>query len=218
MELKDYLRVFARRGWIILLVAAITASSAFLFSRFQTVVYRSSVQLNVIPARLDWGLQQTIKGLMRNYGGQIKSRDMAQEIINQEQLDLTVDDVLSKVTVKPIESDFLIQIDVDDVDAVRAQRIAQTAAETFVEDIRVYMLEQNKSDRVNVTIRDAASEAKVFSPKTDLMIGAGGFFGLLIGALVVVGLEWLGRDIIRGGQDVERSAGLVVLGAIPPAR
>lgn len=218
MELRDYLRVLTKRGWIILLVAVITAGSAFLFSRFQTVVYRSSVQLNVIPARLDWGLQQTIKGLMRNYGGQIRSRDMAQEIINYEQLDLTVDSLLSKITVSPIESDFLIQIDVNDIDPVRAQRIAQTAAETFVEDVRVYMLEQNKSDRVNVTIRDAASEAIIFEPKTNLLVGAGAVLGLLIGAVVVVGLEWLGRDIIRAGQDIERSAGLAVLGSIPAAR
>ena len=139
MDLRDYLNVLVKRGWIILLVAVITASSAFAFSKLQTVVYRSSIQLNVIPARLDWGLQQTIKNLMRNYSGQIKSRSMAQEIINRQQLDLSVDDVLAKMTVSPIESDFLIQIDVDDIDAQRAQLIAQTAAEIFVENIRAYM-------------------------------------------------------------------------------
>jgi capsular polysaccharide biosynthesis protein len=200
-----------------LLVAAITAGSAFAFSKLQTVTYRSSIQLNVIPARLDWGLQQTIKSLMRNYSGEIKSRDTAQKIISRQQLDLNVDDMLSRMTVSPIESDFLMRIDVDDIDPQRAQVIAQTAAELFVEDKRVQMLEQNKSDRVDVTIRDSATPAAVFWPKTGLLVLAGGFFGLLAGALVVVGLERLAADLIRQSRDIERYTGLTVLGAIPMA-
>jgi len=43
------------------------------------------------------------------------------------------------------------------------------------------------------------------------------FFGLIAGALVVFGLEWLSRDIIREGRDLERQAGLTVLGTIPRA-
>ncbi|MBC7261787.1 MAG: hypothetical protein H5T63_07205, partial [Chloroflexi bacterium] len=165
--------------------------------------------------RPDWGLQQTIKGLMRNYSGQIKSRTTAQAIIDRQHLDLTVDDVLDKMTVSPIESDFLIQIDVDDIDPQRAQLIAQTAAEVFVENIRVYMLEQDKRDRVDVFIRDDATPGRVFWPKTGLLVLAGGLFGLFAGALVILGLEWLAADIIRDSQDVERHAGLTVLGSIP---
>ncbi|MBC7262286.1 MAG: lipopolysaccharide biosynthesis protein, partial [Chloroflexi bacterium] len=55
MELKDYLNALLKRSWIILLVAIITASSAFVFSKMQTVIYRSSIQLNVWPGRPDWG-------------------------------------------------------------------------------------------------------------------------------------------------------------------
>jgi capsular polysaccharide biosynthesis protein len=215
VDLRDYLNVLVKRGWIILLVAVITAGSAFLFSRLQTVTYRSSIQLNVIPARLDWGLQQTIKNLMRNYGGEIKSRTTAQKIINRQELDLAIDDVLAMMTVSPIESDFLMQIDIDDIDGQRAQLIAQTAAEIFVEDKRVAMLEQEKRDRVDVTIRDSATPSRVFWPNTRLLVLAGGLFGLLAGALVILGLEWLASDIIKDGRDIERHSGLTVLGSIP---
>ena len=215
MDLRDYLDALLKRGWIILFVAVITAGSAFVFSELQTVTYRSTIRLNVIPARLDWGLQQTIKNLMRNYSGEIKSRDTGQRVISRGQLDLTVDDLLEKMTVSPIESDFLMQIDVDDIDPQRAELIAQTAAEIFVEDKKVQMLEQDKRDRVDVTIRDRATPGSVFWPKTGLIVAAGGVFGLLTGSLVVLSLERLAADIIRQSRDLERLTDLTVLGSIP---
>ena len=118
MEFRDYLSALWKRAWVIVLVALVTGASAFVFSKVQTVTYRSTIQLNVIPARLDWGLQQTIKNLMRNYSGQIKSRDTARRIVDRVQLDLPVDELLKMMTVSPIESDFLMQIDglVDNVE------------------------------------------------------------------------------------------------------
>ncbi len=215
MELRDYLSALLKRGWIILLVAVIAAASALVFSRFQTTTYRSSIQMNVIPARLDWGLQETIKNLLRNYSGQIKSRTMAQDVINRAQLDLTVDTLLSKMTVSPVESDFLIRIVINDIDPTRAQLVAQTTAEIFVENIRAYMLEQDKRDRVDVSIQDSATPGYVFWPKPGLLALASGLFGLIAGALVVIGLEWLAADIMQDIQDIERHAGLAVLGTIP---
>ena len=215
MDLRDYLRALWKRAWVIVLVALVTGGSALVFSKVQTVTYRSTIQLNVIPARLDWGLQQTIKNLMRNYSGQIKSRDTAGRIVDRGLLDLPVDDLLTMMTVSPIESDFLMQIDVDDIDPVRAQLIAQTAADIFVEDKKVQMLEQDKQDRVDVTIRDSATAGRVFWPKTSLLVVAGGLFGLVAGALVVLGLERLAADIIRQSRDLERLTGMTVLGSIP---
>lgn len=47
MELKDYLRILRKRGWIIVLLAALTAAAAFGFSQLQTVEYKSSIQVSV---------------------------------------------------------------------------------------------------------------------------------------------------------------------------
>jgi capsular polysaccharide biosynthesis protein len=215
VELKEYLSALVKRGWVILLVAAVAAISAFGISQLQTVKYRSTIDMNVIPARLDWGLQETIKNLLRNYSGQIKSRTMAQDVINRAQLDLTIDDLLTKMTVSPVESDFLIRIVTTDTDPKRAQLIAQTTAEIFAENVRVYMLEQDKRDRVDVSIQDEATEGVVFWPKPGLLALAAGVFGLLAGALVVVGLQWLSTDIMRTSNDIERHAELTVLGTIP---
>ena len=215
MPLRDYLRIVLKRGWIIVLVAAITIASTLVFSRIQTPVYRSTIYLNVIPARLDWGLQQTIKGLMRNYAGQIMSRNTALKVTNELQLDITPDELREKLTVVPIESDFLIQIDADDYDTLIARDIAQTTAEIFVKDIAVYMLEQDKQDRVKVSIRDYALPGPLHKPKWKINVLAGAVFGALIGIVIVFTLEWLEADIVRTSEDMEQNTGLAVLGVIP---
>jgi capsular polysaccharide biosynthesis protein len=215
LQLREYVRMIVKRGWIILLAVVITVASALLFSRLQTPEYRSTIYLNVWPARLDWGLQQTIKGLMRNYAGQIRSRDTALEVIQRLELDITPDELREKLTVSPIEVDFLIQIDADDYDPLIARDIAQTTAEVFVEDIKVYMLEQDKQDRVMVSIRDYALPGTLHKPKWKINALAGGVFGVVIGLIVIFILEWLEADIIRSSQDIEEHIGIAVLGAIP---
>jgi len=215
VQLRDYFRILAKRGWIIALLTVITPASALVFSYVQTPVYRSTIYLNVWPARLDWGLQQVITNLMRNYAGQIPSRQPAAKVIDRLQLDITPDDLRAKLTVDPIEEDSLIQIDADDYDPLIAPDIAQTTAEIFVEDIKVYMLEQDQRDRVEVSVRDYALPGVLHKPKWKINALAGAIFGILIGGLLVYILEWLEADIIRTAEDMERRLGVAVLGIIP---
>jgi uncharacterized protein involved in exopolysaccharide biosynthesis len=55
MQLSDYVRILARRGWLIALAVAITAGSAFIFSRLQTPIYRATQKILIQPARNDFG-------------------------------------------------------------------------------------------------------------------------------------------------------------------
>ena len=215
MPLRDYLAVLRKRGWIIVLVAIITAAGAFAFSQVQTPVYRSSIKINVMPARLDWGLQQVIKAMMRNYAGQIRSRTNLLKVIQLTQLDVTPEQLAQNLRVSPIESDLLMQIDADDYDPVLAAQIAQTAAEVFVEDTRVYMDQQDKAERVEVSIRDDAQVGVLHHPKWKINTAAGVAFGAVIGAMVVFVLEWLESDTIHTAEDIERHLGVAVMGIIP---
>ena len=44
---------------------------------------------------------------------------------------------------------------------------------------------------------------------------AGGVLGVLLGVIIVLGLEWLESDVVRSNEDVERYIGLPVIGSIP---
>jgi len=85
----------------------------------------------------------------------------------------------------------------------------------FVEYIEVVMLDQNESDRVQVTIRDSAEAGTLFKPKWKINTLAGAILGLLAGFVVVVILEWLESDTIRDIKDLETGLEIPVLGEIP---
>ncbi len=177
MQPQDMVRILIKRGWVVVLAVVLTMACALGFSRLQTPIYRSTVYLNVWPARIDLSLQQTIKGLMRNYAGSITSREVAMKVVDDLQLDITPEQFRAKLTVDPIESDFMIQIDVDDYDPLLARDIAQHTAEVFVEDTRVYMVDQDQRDRIEVTILDNALPGHLHKPKPVINLLAGGVLG-----------------------------------------
>jgi len=215
VEIRDYIKILIKRGWIMVLLAVITAASALVFSKLQRPIYRSTLYLNAIPARLDWGVQQTIKNMLRNYAGQIVSDNTLQRVNDELQLDMSPDMMRAKISVDPIESDLLLQIAVEDYDPGIAKAIADKTADIFVADIKRQMLDQDQRDRVSVSVRDYAREGTLFKPKWKVNTLAGGVLGVLVGVLIVFFLEWLEADVIRSEEDVERYLGVAVLGSIP---
>ena len=214
MELKEYLRILRKRWWIILLVTGLTAAAAYGFSAIQTPVYKSTVQLSILPARLDNGAQLTAKALLRPFAALVKSNKFAAQVIADLQLDMEPEPLKNKVTIESIDEDFIIQIDVLDTDGEQANRIADAWAARVVEWRNQENQKQRKEDRVEAIIREPATYSK-FRPQTTLNTVAGGIIGLMLGGLIVFVLEWIESGVLRTPEDVERAMGMTVLGAIP---
>ena len=58
-------------------------------------------------------------------------------------------------------------------------------------------------------------DAPQIRPKPTLNAIAGGLLGALVGGLLIFFLEWLESDILRVPENVARTLGIPVLGAIP---
>jgi len=215
MELREYLRILRRRGWIILLVAILTAAAALGISKLQTPVYKAGVKVSAVPARPDWGGSQATKDVLSNFVINIKTHRMADRVIDHAQLDMSSYDLLEKLEVGAELSNFTIDIAVRDPDPGVAVQIAQTIAEIFVDDREEWNQRQDKSDRIDVIIVDDARDAPLFRPNLITNSVAGVILGALIGLLIVYLLEWLEADLLRTPQVVERAIGVPVLGSIP---
>lgn len=214
MELRDYLRILRKRGWIIILLVALTAAAAWGFSRLQTVEYKSSINVVVSPERIDNGTLLATKAILRPFVRVIDSLNFAQRVINSLSLDMKPDTLKAKVTIASKDEDYIIQIDVVDTDATQSERIALEWANQFVQWREQKNLEQRKEDRVDADIVQNPTTSR-FKPQTTLNVVAGGIIGLLLGVLIVFFLEAIESNILRSSDDVERVLGTTVIGAIP---
>ncbi len=211
MNLTEYVRILARRGWILVLAIVLTAGSAFVLSKLQKPVYRAEQKILIEPARNDFGLTQTLKDLISSWVSRLNTQLRAQDVINALQLDMTPQQLQPMVTVSPDLNNLLITVDVDMTDGETANRVAQTFGSQFID----WRNQQNQplqlADRINAELLDAP-QYSLFRPNTTINVAAGALLGLLLGGVVVFVLEYLDSNIVRRATDIERYLQLPVLG------
>jgi capsular polysaccharide biosynthesis protein len=214
MELQDYIRILRRRGWIIILLMVMTATAAFAFSKLQTPIYRSSVEILVQPARADWGITQSAKILLRSYASWMFTNTRAQDVIDLLHLDRVPADLLGDVQVASDESRLIIQMTVEDPDGDLANDIAQAWTDIFIQWRNAENAKQRKEDRVEAFQLDPPRFA-LAGPKWKINVVAGLVLGTLVGAVITFALEWIESGVVRRPDDIDRYLGLPLLGAIP---
>ncbi len=216
MNLTEYGRIIARRGWIILLLALIAAGSAYAFSRFITPTYRATQVVLVQPSRNDLGLAEATIRLLNSYRTYLDSREIGARVINNLQLDMTPDELKSRVVITVGQIDLTIRIDVDNEDPDIANRVAREWGSQLVE----YRFRQNQTvrreDRIDAIMPDQP-RVDLLQPRPTLNAAAGGVLGLLLGVIIIFVLEYLESSIVRSRDDLERTLDLPVLTAVPRA-
>ncbi len=214
MELSDYFRIIRQRGWVILLLMALTAAAAFGFSKMQTPVYESSLRLLVQPSRTDFGQAQAAKTLLSSYEQWLYSSYRAQAVINNLQLDMTPGELLGDVRVASDGNSFIIKLAVENTDPNLANDIARAWGNELIQWQNANNDKLNKEDRITIEFVDDPV-AGLDRPDTMINTAAGLVFGLLLGVALVFLLEWLASGVIRRREDVERYLEIPVIGSIP---
>ncbi|MCL4247764.1 MAG: hypothetical protein KJ065_06425 [Anaerolineae bacterium] len=214
MNLIDYGQIIVRRGWIILLLALITAVSAYLLSRVQTPIYRATQTVLVQPARADLSLTESASRLVNNYALYLDSDTTAARVIDALQLDMTPGDLNGDVVVNPDALRFSIRIEVELPDEQMAYQVAQEYGNQLVQ-FRFQENQKNKiEDRIDAQMVDVP-RVGLDRPRTVLNTLAGAVLGALLGMVIIFILEYLESAIVRRREDVERALSLPVLASIP---
>lgn len=215
MPLSEYGRILRRWGWILLLMALLTAGSAYVLSRAQTPIYKSTVMILVSPSRTDFGLTQSAKTLLRSYVLRVDSETFAQKVINELQLDTTAQALMGDVTIASDDSRFGIQIDVKNRNGDLANDIARVWAEEVVAWRGTENAAVRQEDKVSADIVEDPQYV-LYRPNTKVNVLAGAILGLLLGGVIVFAIEYVESGVLRSPQDIERALQLPVLGIIPP--
>lgn len=220
MQLQEYARIAWRRGWLIVLLAVITAASAFGFSKIQeqrNPVYKSTIRILIQPARGgDLGVTEAAKRLINSYVSWLDSTYRAQEVIDELELDMTPTALRdAHVTIAGDDLRFVIQIDVEHEVGDVANDIALAWANQLVRWRNEQNETQRREDRIDAIIIDDPRYV-LESPKKTINTLAGGILGGLVGVGIVFALEFMEAGIVRSREDVERVLELDIIGAIPP--
>ncbi len=208
MDLRAYLDILWRRGWIILQVAVLAGVGAFGISLKQTKIWEATVHISAVPAIPDSSATDTAQDFLTNFVDDIDTQDMASQVIARAQLDMTPGDLLGKITVSAVPEDFLIRIDGRDQDPQVATQIVSTMAQIFTNKWVAYYNTQDEADRIAVKIVDSVIEPVVYRPVPLESAAAGLVMGALIGVLIVLALDWMEGDILATPATIQRYLGL----------
>ena len=214
MNLIDYGRILLRRGWIMLLCAALAAAGAYFLSTRQIPIYRSIQKVLIQPARIDLSLTESSKSLLYNLSEYLNSSYIAAKVIDNLKLDMTPQQLLAQVDIVPVQLSLSIDIGVDLPDGELANRVAKTWGQELVLFRDQENQKNRREDQVNALLQDDP-RYDLLSPRLSINAAAGAVLGLLLGGIVVFVLEYLESSVVRRRDDLERGMDLPVLAGIP---
>lgn len=148
------------------------------------------------------------KNLVSTYTEIVKSRRVLDQVINELTLDISYEELNSKISVSSVNNTEIIRITVSDVDAIKAKNIANVTANYFAEEV-IKLFNMN-----NVNILDEAIEAEnpyniniIKQVIIYFMIG----FVLASGILFII--FYFDRTI-KSVEQVEQKIKLPILGSV----
>jgi capsular exopolysaccharide synthesis family protein len=223
VTLHDYLRVLRKRWWLIgaVLVVCLGAGVAFVFTTPKR--YEATAQIFVsIAGANDTSAAALAEGntftqaRVQSYTSVADSPTVTNAVISSLNLNLTTDQLASKISADAPLNKVLINLHVTDRDAEQAARLANAVAAQF--STVVQNLEQTASSTpspVKLTVtQPAQTPTSPEAPRIKLDIAIAVLIGLVLG-LGVAFLREVLDNTIKDPHELADFASLPVLGIVP---
>jgi capsular polysaccharide biosynthesis protein len=216
ISLRELFYTLRKRIWLIISIAVVaTLASGIISFYVLTPIYSSSTQLLVNQEKSDQpmyniGEIQTNLQLINTYNVIIKSPAILDLVVKELDLDITTEQLNSKITVGSEKDSQVLSISVQDADPQMATDIANTTAKVFQNEIVKIMNVDNVSILAQAKTKETPEPIK---PRPLLNIAIALVVGLMAGVGLTFLLEYL-DNTIKNEMDVEKVLGLPVLGAI----
>lgn len=215
ISIKDIFKTLKKRWKLIMLLTLIAALISGTISYFLlTPVYQSSTQILVNQKQsenqLDSNQIQSNIDMINTYSVIIKSPAILEKVIDDLDLDQSVDQLSEKITINSQENSQVFSLAVQDSNPSEAVEIANTVSETFQKEIKAIMNVDNVSVLAKAEIKENPIPVK---PNPLLNIAIAVVVGLMAGIGLAFLLEYMDNTIKDEG-DIERLLELPILGSI----
>ena len=219
LNLKDIFNMFWTKKFEIILIIAIAIVIGFIYSYvLLKPEYKSTTSILLAKSNTAQADDGTItsseitlnQNLVATYSDLIKTEKVLTQVINNLQINKTVEELQKNIQVSAKDDTEIIKISVTDADSEMARRIANEAAQVFITQIA-----QEYYNMDNVYVVDEARAESVpynINHTKDLVIFvAAGFVIACIYVLIANMLD----TTVKSKEDIEKKLGLTVLTSIP---
>ena len=220
IELRQYWEVLRKRWVIVLVLPLVAALTSGIISFFvMKPVYQASTTLIVgkkaaesglaATQMLDNNVLQANLQLAKTYATIAQSRTVEQNVIKNLNLPLTVGGLDSLISINPVKTTEILEIQVTNTNPELAASIANSMAQEFSKAV----IEIKKVDSVSI-VDTAVTPTNPVKPNKKLNILIAFVVGLMASVGLVFLLEYL-DNTVKTSDDVEKLLGIPVLGVIP---
>ena len=220
IELRQYWDVLRKRWKIVVVLPLIAALTSGVISFFVIKpIYQASTTLIVGKKALDSGKDATQmldhnvllanQQLAKTYATIAQSRTVEQNVIKDLNLPLTVEGLDSLISINPVKTTEILEIQVTNTNSELAASIANTMSQEFSKAV----IEIKKVDSVSI-VDTAVIPDKPIKPKKTLNVVIAFVVGLMASVGLVFLLEYM-DNTVKTSSDVEKLLGIPVLGIIP---
>lgn len=220
IELRQYWEVLRKRWIIVVALPLIAALTSGIISYFVIKpVYQASTTLIVgkkasesglaAVQMLDNSVLQANLQLAKTYAAIAQSRTVEQNVIRDLDLELTVGALDGMISINPVKTTEILEIQVLNIDPELAASIANSMANEFSKAV----IEIKKVDSVSI-VDPAVIPTNPVKPNKKLNVLIAFVVGLMASVGLVFLLEYM-DNTIKTSEDVEKLLGIPILGVIP---
>lgn len=219
IELRQYWEMLRKRWVIVLILPLIAAITSGVISYYVIKpVYQASTTLIVGKKATDAGqatqmldnnvLQANLQ-LAKTYATIAQSRTVEQNVINSLGLSMTVQELNALISINPVKTTEILEIQVTNTNPELAASIANTMSYEFSKAV----IAIKKVDSVS-TVDTAVTPVNPVKPNKKLNVLIAFVVGLMASVGLVFLLEYM-DNTVKTSDDVEKLLGIPVLGVIP---
>lgn len=213
LDLSKLLHILKKNLWVLIgLPILFLVISAIITFLLMTPKYQATTQILVNPKQTDDNmLQQNVQGTLQQvntYAEIVTSPRILDKSAKKLDKKYTAEELEEKVNVESSAESQVIKIHVTDKDKGESEKIANTIAKEYRDEMPDIM----NVDNVTI-LSDADNTAEKVSPKSVLNLVVALFLGLII-ALLYIFIKELTDTRIKDEQDIEDHLKLPVLGTI----
>jgi len=215
MKLKEFGRILGELKLVLALVPVVAMLTSAVVSIFVlTPVYKSTTTLIVLRDQMAPYSEINIntltlnQRLVRTYSELAKSRSVAEEVIKNNNLDFTPEELSSKIEVNLGDTEVL-KIVASDPNPEMAALIANAVAQALSGKVQKFL------NVKNIQVLDPAVPSSIpINNNIFLNVILAGILGLIITIAIIFVREYL-DDTIRNSDEIESYLKLPILGLIP---